>query len=69
MVASAFFPDDAKFEILGAAMKKSRMTYELFEVARLILDKEDRLSIVIRHPDAEQRPEAVLAVEIGRAHV
>jgi hypothetical protein len=68
VVASAFFPDDAKFEILGAAMKKSRMTYELFEVARLILDKEDRLSIVIRHPDAEQRPEAVLAVAVPDGH-
>ena len=42
-------------------MKKSKMTYELFEVARLILDKEDRLSIVIRHLEAEQRPDALLA--------
>jgi len=68
VVASAFFPDDAKFEILGGAMKKSKMTYELFEVARLILDKEDRLSIVIRHLDAEQRPDALIAVSVPDGH-
>ncbi|MEY3448686.1 MAG: hypothetical protein RL749_302, partial [Verrucomicrobiota bacterium] len=68
VVASAFFPDDAKFEILGGAMKKSKMTYELFEVARLILDKEDRLSIVIRHLEAEQRPDALLAVSVPDGH-
>jgi hypothetical protein len=57
-----------KFEILGGAMKKSKMTYELFEVARLILDKEDRLSIVIRHLEAEQRPDALLAVSVPDGH-
>jgi hypothetical protein len=67
-VLSAFFPDDAKFEVLGGAMKTSRMTYELFEVARLILDKEDRLSIVIRLPDAESRPDARLAVSVPDGH-
>ena len=49
-------------------MKKSKMTYELFEVARLILDKEDRLSIVIRHLEAEQRPDALLAVSVPDGH-
>jgi hypothetical protein len=44
------------------------MTYELFEVARLILDKEDRLSIVIRHLEAEQRPDALLAVSVPDGH-
>ena len=68
VVSVAFFPDDAKFELLGGAMKKSKMTYELFEVARLILDKEDRLSIVIRHLDADQRPDAQLAVSIPDGH-
>ena len=68
VVASAFFPDDAKFELLGGAMKKSKMTYELFEVARLILDKEDRLSIVVRHLDADTRPDAQLAVSIPDGH-
>lgn len=48
IVAAEFYPDDAKFEVLGKAMRESQVTYELFDVARLILDKEDRLSIVIK---------------------
>lgn len=47
-VACEFYPDDAKFEVLGKAMRESQVTYELFDVARLILDKEDRLSIVAK---------------------
>jgi hypothetical protein len=64
IVSVAFFPDDEKFELLGGAMKKSAMTYALFDVAKLILDKEDRLSVVIRPLDHEQRPDATLSVSI-----
>ena len=64
VVTSGFFPDDAKFELLGDAMKKSQITYELFSVALLILDKEDRLSIVIRPADAEKRPDATLSISV-----
>ena len=67
-VLASFFPDDAKFEVLGGAMKTSRMTYELFEVALLILDKEDRLSIMIRLPDAETRPDARLSIAVPDGH-
>jgi hypothetical protein len=64
VVEVAFFPDDEKFELLGGAMKKSAMTYALFDVAKLILDKEDRLSVVIRPLDAERNPTATLSVSI-----
>jgi len=64
VVTTAFFPDDAKFELLGDAMKKSQITYELFSVALLILDKEDRLSIVIKPADAEKRPDATLSISV-----
>lgn len=67
-VLSSFFPDDAKFEVLGGAMKTSRMTYELFEVALLILDKEDRLSIMIRLPDEDGRTDARLSVSVPDGH-
>ena len=50
-VACEFYPDDAKFEVLGKAMRESQVTYELFDVAKLILDKEDRLSVVAKHLD------------------
>ena len=45
-------------------MKKSLVTYELFSVALLILDKEDRLSIVIKPVDAEKNPQATLSVSV-----
>jgi hypothetical protein len=64
VVEVAFFPDDEKFELLGGAMKKISMTYALFYVAKLILDKEDRLSVVIRPLDAERNPTATLSVSI-----
>lgn len=64
VVSTGFFPDDAKFEALGEAMKKSLITYELFSVALLILDKEDRISIVIRPADAEKNPQATLSVSV-----
>lgn len=48
VVACEFYPDDAKFEVLGKAMRESQVTYQLFDVAALILEKEDRLSIVAK---------------------
>jgi len=68
IVSSTFYPDDAKFELLGGAMKKSKMTYELFEVAQLILDKEDRLSIVIRPLERNGQPATPLALSIPDSH-
>ena len=64
VVEVAFFPDDEKFELLGGAMKSSAMTYALFDVAKLILDKEDRLSIVVRPVDQAANPTASLSVAI-----
>ena len=64
VVTTGFFPDDAKFELLGEAMKKGQITYELFSIAQLILDKEDRLSIVIKPADAEQHATATLSLSV-----
>ena len=64
VVSTGFFPDDAKFELLGDAMKKSLITYELFSIAQLILDKEDRLSIVIKPANAEKSPETLLSISV-----
>ena len=54
-VSCEFYPDDAKFEALGKAMRDSQVTYELFDVAKLILDKEDRLSVVAKPVAADAR--------------
>lgn len=64
VVKVEFFPDDEKFERLGGAMKSSAMTYALFDVARLILDKEDRLSIIARPLEQATNPTATLSVAL-----
>jgi len=50
----AFYPDDAGFSALVKAMRASCRTFELFEIARLILGKNDRFVVVAtrRPPEA-----------------
>jgi hypothetical protein len=43
-----FYPDDAAFRALLKAIRTSCRTYELFEVARLILQKPERFLVVIK---------------------
>ncbi len=46
-----FYPDDAAFRALLKAIRTSCRTYELFEVAQLILQKPERFVMVIKsHP-------------------
>lgn len=52
-----FYPDDTAFRALLKAIRTSCRTYELFEVAHLILAKPERFVVVIRtfpRPDAPQ---------------
>jgi hypothetical protein len=55
----AFYPEDAGFSALVKAMRTSCRTFELFEIARLILGKYERFVVVLtRRP-----PETAAAVE------
>ncbi|MDD2762684.1 MAG: hypothetical protein PHE83_01785 [Opitutaceae bacterium] len=50
----AFYPEDAGFSALVKALRTSCRTFELFEIARLILGKYDRFIVVLtRRPPAE----------------
>ncbi len=40
-VKVVFYPEEAPFKALSKAIKASKRTYELFEIARLILEKQD----------------------------
>jgi hypothetical protein len=55
----AFYPDDTGFSALVKAMRTSCRTFELFEIARLILEKHERFVVVItrRPPEAGAAPE------------
>ncbi len=68
VVSATFYPDNEKFELLGGAMKQSKMTYALFDIALLILDKEDRLSILLRSIEKTPGTKTPLAVSIPDGH-
>ncbi len=48
VVELAFYPEDNGFKVLCKALRTSCITYELFEIARIILQKEDRFYIIIK---------------------
>jgi hypothetical protein len=54
----AFYPDDAGFLALAKAMRASCRTFELFEIARLILGKYDRFVVVLTRRPPETAGEA-----------
>ena len=43
-----FYPDDEVFRVLAQALKQSFKTYQLFEIAQLILDKKARYIVVLK---------------------
>ncbi len=47
----SFYPDDNRFKALCKALRVSAITYELFEIAKTMLEKEDRFYMVIRPVD------------------
>lgn len=46
-----FFPEDVPFKALSKAIRHSHKTYELFELARLVLEKPERFSISVKKID------------------
>lgn len=56
VVDVAFYPEDTPFKALCHAMRGNCRTYELFEIARLILDKPDRF-VVVLHPKKNEGPQ------------
>ena len=55
-----FAPEEKPFAVLAKAIKASMRTYELFEIAHLILEKNDRFTVTCRPHDAERNPDAHL---------
>ncbi|WP_309382500.1 hypothetical protein [Cerasicoccus frondis] len=56
IVDVAFYPEDAPFKALCHAMRSNCRTYELFEIARLILEKPERF-VVVLHPKKDEGPQ------------
>lgn len=53
IVNALFYPEDTPFKALCHALKSTCRTYELFEIARLLLEKPERFVVVIK-PKADQ---------------
>jgi hypothetical protein len=49
-----FYPDDTGFAALAKAIRGSCRTYELFEIARVIIGKNDRFIAVVQHKPVEE---------------
>jgi hypothetical protein len=49
IVQVSIYPEEGPFKLLGTAIKNSGRTYELFEIAKLILEKPERFVVVV-HP-------------------
>jgi len=48
-----FYPEDAGFAALAKAVRSSCRTYELFEIARVVIGKNDRFIAVVQHKASE----------------
>lgn len=56
VVEIAFFAEDKPFNVLTDAVKKSGRTFELFEIANLILEKPERFVVAMK-PATEKKAE------------
>lgn len=59
-----FYPDDAPFKALTQAIRTSCRTFELFEIAHLILEKPERWVCVARHPKQKEGEDALLQASV-----
>lgn len=66
VVEVSFFPEDNGFNAICKALRVSTITYELFDIARTILEKEERFYMVLRPVDAKptggDQPESSLFI-------
>lgn len=60
IIEADFYPEDVPFKALAQAMRHSCRTFELFEIARVILEKAERFVCVAKHPDQKEGDPALL---------
>jgi len=51
-----FYPEDEPFNLLVQSMRNTLRAYELFDLARIVLDKPDRFVVVVYPPEEPKRP-------------
>jgi hypothetical protein len=60
-----FYPNDAVFDAIAAAMKSSSKTYELFKTARLFLEKPERFAMIVRKNEGHSDRNIYLTTDDG----
>ena len=60
-----FYPEDTAFKTLVKALRASNKTYELFDIARLILAKSDRYVAMIRPVSLEEKKPRQLYIALA----
>tara|TARA_R100000027_G_scaffold5466_1_gene4415 strand:- start:101 stop:1735 length:1635 start_codon:yes stop_codon:yes gene_type:complete len=56
IVQFSIYPEDEPFDLLTQSIRSSLKVYELFEITRLILDKSDRMVVVVSPLSDESPP-------------
>lgn len=64
VVEATFYPEEEPFRVLAQAIRTSCRTFELFEIARLILEKPDRFVCVVKDPEQKEGDPARLHASV-----
>ncbi len=64
VVEVQFYPEEEPFKVLTQAVRTSLRTFELFEIARLILDKPERFVCVVKDPKQKEGEEPMLYASV-----
>lgn len=64
VVEVSVYPEEKPFGVLLKAVKASCRTYELFEIAKTILEKNERFVVSVKPLGSEQNPEARLYTSV-----
>lgn len=59
-----FYPEEEPFKVMTQAIRNSGRTFELFEIARLILEKPDRFVCVVKDPRQKEGEPALLYASV-----
>lgn len=64
VVHADFYPEEEPFKVLSQVIRNSMRTFELFEIAGLILEKPERFICVVRDPQHQQGEPARLYASV-----
>ncbi len=67
VVEVSFYPEENGFKALCKALRISTITYELFDIARTILEKDERFYMIIRPVDAKGAPDEEACLYVSEA--